>query len=133
MRPFTAYIEHDGTTERVKTVQVAVGNGRHYGGGLTVDESAEPDDGVLDVYSLEVQRWWELLALLPALKRGTHGRWEKVRSFKTTGVTIRTRRRHAINTDGELTGETPATFRILPKALTVFAPRSRAVGAEEGA
>ena len=40
MRPFTAEITHDGVTERVKTVQIAVGNGRHYGGGMIVEASA---------------------------------------------------------------------------------------------
>jgi len=47
MRPFTADITHDGVTERVKTVQIAVGNGRHYGGGMIVQASADLDDGLL--------------------------------------------------------------------------------------
>ncbi len=33
MRPFTAFITHDGLTEKVKTLQIAVGNGRHSGVG----------------------------------------------------------------------------------------------------
>src|SRR5919199_5709794 len=37
MRPFRAALEHDGTLERTRTVQISVGNGRHYGGGMTVD------------------------------------------------------------------------------------------------
>lgn len=122
-RPFAAHIDHDGGTETVRTVQVSVGSGRHYGGGLTVDETAVPDDGQLDVYSLEVRHWWQLLALVPALKQGTHGRWKHVRTFKTREVTIRTRRAHVINTDGELTGRTPARFRVIPSALQVYRPR----------
>lgn len=122
MRPFTAFIEHDGVTEKVKTVQIAVGSGRHYGGGLTVDESAEPDDGKLHVYSLEVDHWWHLLALAPSLKRGTQGSWEDVRVFTTDKVTIRTRRSRSVNTDGELTTATPAAFRLIPGAVRVFAP-----------
>ena len=121
-RPFTAFIEHDDTTEKVKTVQISVGNGRHYGGGLTVDLSAEPDDGVFHVYSLEVGHWSRLLALIPALKRGTHGEKDGVRAFTTKALTIRTRRARSVNTDGELTTATPARFRILPKAVQVYAP-----------
>ena len=121
-RPFTAFIEHDGRIERVKTVQISIGNGRHYGGGMTVATEAEPDDGCFHVYSLEVDHWWRLLALAPALKRGTHGSWRDVRVFTASKLTVRTRRRRAVNTDGELTTATPAVFRLRPKAVRVFAP-----------
>jgi YegS/Rv2252/BmrU family lipid kinase len=121
-RLFTAHLDHDGTTERIRTMQISVGNGRHYGGGMTVEETATADDGKLDFYSLEVDHWWRLLALLPSLRKGTHGRWDDVRAFQTTEVTIRTSRRRPVNTDGELTTYTPAHFRIQPKAISVFAP-----------
>ena len=39
-RLFTAQVDHDGTTEEIRTMQVSVGNGRHYGGGMTVEETA---------------------------------------------------------------------------------------------
>jgi YegS/Rv2252/BmrU family lipid kinase len=122
LRPFTAWITHDGVTERVRTVQISVGNGRHYGGGMTVESSARPDDGKLDVYSLELDHWWRLLALLPYLRRGTQGQWKDVRAFPTTACEVRTRRRMPINTDGELSEKTPARFRLHPKAVRVFAP-----------
>ena len=124
MRPFTAEITHDGVTERVKTVQIAVGNGRHYGGGMIVEASADLDDGVLHFYSLEIDHWWKLLALFPAFRRGTHGKWRDVRAFECTEVEIRTRKRRNINTDGELTECTPARFRVRPKAIKVYAPES---------
>jgi diacylglycerol kinase (ATP) len=128
MRPFTAFIEHDGRTEKVKTLQISVGNGRHYGGGLTVDSSAQPDDGVFHVYSLEVAHWWRLVALVPWLKAGTHGSWRDVRAFTTSEVTIRTRRARSVNTDGELTTATPAHFKIIPKAVEVYTPRPQSFG-----
>nr|WP_230320756.1 lipid kinase [Erwinia sorbitola] len=121
-RPFSATLEYDGIAEKVKTVQVSVGNGRFYGGGMTVEQSAAPDDGRLDIYSLEVAHWWEMIALLPALRRGTHGRWRKVRTLSTTAMTLTTRRPHNINADGELIGQTPARFSIRPHAINVFAP-----------
>ena len=111
-------------TRKVKTVQISVGNGRHYGGGMTVDETAEPDDGRLHVYSLEVAHWWRLVALAPSLRRGTHKSWHDVRAFETAAVTIRTRRGRSVNTDGELTTATPARFRVIPQAVRVFAPPS---------
>lgn len=121
-RPFTAFIERDGRIEKVRTVQISIGNGRHYGGGMTVAAEAEPDDGCFHVYSLEIDHWWRLVALAPALKRGTHGTWPDVRVFTTSKLTVRTRRRRSVNTDGELTTATPAVFRLRPKAVRVFAP-----------
>lgn len=121
-RPFTVTIEHDGTTEKVTTIQASVGNGRHYGGGMTVQEDATVDDGKLDFYSLEVEHWWRLVALLPALRRGTHGQAEDVRAFETTELKLTTRKPRAVNTDGELTTWTPAHFKVVPKAVRVLAP-----------
>ncbi|WP_375453274.1 lipid kinase [uncultured Methylobacterium sp.] len=122
VRPFTVTIVHDGGTERVITIQASVGNGRHYGGGMTVEETATVDDGKLDFYSLEVGHWWRLLALLPALRRGTHGRAADVRAFQTTEVVLTTKKPRPVNTDGELTTHTPAHFKVFPKILKVYAP-----------
>jgi diacylglycerol kinase family enzyme len=55
LRWFTAELAHEGRIERVRTVQVTVGNGRHYGGGMTVAAAAALDDGLLHGYSLEVR------------------------------------------------------------------------------
>lgn len=126
-RLFTAFIEHDDTVETVRSLQVSVGNGRYYGGGMTVAETATADDGRLDFYSLEVDHWWRLLALLPSLRRGTQGQWNDVRAFRTTEVVVRTSRPRPVNTDGELVTFTPAHFRVLPGALRVFAPPATAV------
>jgi diacylglycerol kinase family enzyme len=38
-------------------------------------------------------------------------------------VTIDTRKPRLINADGEIGTETPATFSLLPKALTVMVPQ----------
>lgn len=121
-RLFTATLEHDDVSETIRTLQVSVGNGRHYGGGMTVEKDATADDGWLDFYSLEVDHWYRLLRLLPSLRRGTQGQWDDVRAFRTTEVTIRTSRPRPVNTDGELTTWTPAKFRIRPKSVTVYAP-----------
>ncbi|SEI20713.1 lipid kinase, YegS/Rv2252/BmrU family [Rhizobium tibeticum] len=121
-RLFTAILEHDGRVEELHTIQVAVGNGRFYGGGMTVQAAATATDGMLDFYSLEVDHWWRLLALLPSLRKGTHGEWDDVRTFSTKDLTIRTRRPRAVNLDGELKTRTPVKFTIREKAISVFVP-----------
>jgi len=121
-RSFGVRLVADGPEERLRSIQLAVGNGRHYGGGMTVDAEARPDDGRLDVYSLEIDHWWRLIALAPSLRRGTHGAWSDVRTLRTTECTLLTRRPMRVNADGEIVTETPAQFRVVPGAVRVFAP-----------
>jgi YegS/Rv2252/BmrU family lipid kinase len=121
-RPFRAELRVNGERIRVQTVQLVVGNGVYFGGGLAVAPDAAIDDQRLDLYSLEVERWWQVFPLLPALRTGALASRTKVRVLQTQEVEIRTRRRRWINTDGELTTHTPALFRVVPRALAVYAP-----------
>ena len=122
LQPFTAEITHSGQVQVSRTIHVAIGNGRHFGGGMVVDERAQLDDGRLHTFSLEVDHWWQLLRLLPALRKGTHGAWTEVRTLTGEEVSIRTHRPRSVNTDGEITTRTPVTVRVRPRALKVFVP-----------
>jgi len=123
-RPFGATIvTKDGET-RVKTLQIAVGNGRHYGGGTVIEASAAIDDGHLDLYSLELANVWKLALMFPDFRRGVHGLWNEVRTHRCTAFEVRTRKAMPINTDGDLVAFTPAYFSIRKAALTVFAPQA---------
>lgn len=121
-RPFKAEIQVGDEVTRVKTVQIAIGNGRHYGGGMTVAEDAAIDDQRLDLYSLEVDHWWQLLPLLPAMRTGSYASWSFVRTLHGQTIEIRTRYPHPITLDGEIKTTTPAKFRVLPAALKVIVP-----------
>jgi YegS/Rv2252/BmrU family lipid kinase len=122
MRPFSAEIRCGEEVRKVRTFQISVGNGRHYGGGMTVETDAAIDDGSLDLYSLEFDRPWKLALVYPAFRKGRHGVWKEVRTLRCDAVEVLTRKPYPINTDGEITSETPARFRILPLAVSVFAP-----------
>ena len=128
MRPFRAEVRVDGEVHRVKSVQIGVGNGRHYGGGMTIEESAAPDDGRLDVYSIDVNHWWELPLLYPAFRAGRHGRRDNVHVWMGEAAEVVTKRPLPVNTDGEITTRTPARFRVRPGAVRVVCPPSRAAG-----
>jgi diacylglycerol kinase family enzyme len=121
-RPFRAEIRRGGEVHRVRTVQVTVGNGRHYGGGLAVAEDAAIDDGRLDLYSLEVDRWWQILRLLPALRSGTLGGWPGVQALTGGEFEVAPRHPRPVSADGEVVTTTPARFRVVRQALTVYAP-----------
>ena len=121
-RLFHAEIRTAEQSFRVKTVQIAVGNGRHYGGGMTVSEDAAIDDRRLDLYSIEISHFWQILLLLPRLKTGSLANSKHVRTLRGKSFEIITRRTRSVNTDGEITTRTPATFGLRPAALSVFVP-----------
>jgi diacylglycerol kinase (ATP) len=121
-RPFSAEIITRGKSVKVKTVQIAVGNGRYYGGGMAVVHDATIDDQRLDLYSLEIKHWWQIIPLLPAMRQGTHINWEQVRAVHGQEIKVNTRKPRPVNTDGEITTYTPASFRVIPQALAVLVP-----------
>jgi YegS/Rv2252/BmrU family lipid kinase len=120
--PFRAEIISDSGTVTVKTLQIAVGNGVHYGGGTVIHHDASIDDEHLDLYSLELKNVWKFGLMLGAFRRGQHGAWDEVRTAKSTEFDVVTREPKPINTDGDIVTQTPAHFRIRPGAVTVFAP-----------
>lgn len=121
-RRFRARIIEKGNGTTVKTYQIAIGNGRLYGGGNVVEETAAIDDGALDLYSLEMRNLWKLAVMIRAFRTGTHGAWKEVRTARCVEFDIETRRPMPINTDGEIVTATPAHIRVLPAAVTVFTP-----------
>lgn len=122
-RPFRAEIRTATETIAVRTVQIAVGNGRHYGGGMIVHEHAAIDDGLLDLYSVEVDRWWKVFLLTPAMMRGALDATSWVRTFRGETFEITTYRPRPINTDGELATATPVKFKVWPRAIRVIVPK----------
>jgi diacylglycerol kinase (ATP) len=121
-RAFHADIYWPGGTRHSRTVQIVVGNGRYYGSALPVAADATIDDARLDLYSLEVRHWLEILALVPSLRRGRHSRKGSVEALRATEFEITTVVPREINVDGEICGTTPARCHVVAGALEVFAP-----------
>jgi diacylglycerol kinase (ATP) len=123
-RPFSASIRINDKSYSGKTVQIAVGNGRYYGGGMAVAYNATIDDQRLDLYSLEIKHWWEIIFILPTMRNGRHVNLPQVRAISGQEIEVITRKPRPINTDGEITTYTPAVFKVIPKALEVFVPKN---------
>ncbi len=123
-RRFRAEIRLNGESISVKTVQIAVGNGCYYGCGMKIVADAAIDSKRLDLYSLEIHRWWQILLLMLAIRRGRHNKRHGVRTLKGQEIEVYTHEPRAINTDGEITTYTPAKFRVIPNAIRVFVPQA---------
>lgn len=122
-RPFRAEIICDGQRNRLETIQLGIGNGRFYGGGMLIAEDAAIDDRQLDIYSLSAQSIWRLAKLVPALRGGVHQR-RGVWSARAAQIEVHTRRPRSVVADGELITRTPARFEVVPEALAVYVPEA---------
>jgi diacylglycerol kinase (ATP) len=125
-RPFAATLtfpdgDHPQATFK-RLLQVAVGNGRFHGGGVAVTPYAEIDDGLLDIYAIELGSWWELAGVAWSLKSGRHIYREGVCSWRTRRVQITTQPPLPVNVDGELIDETPELFSVARRVLCVLVP-----------
>ncbi|RRQ21068.1 hypothetical protein [Thiohalobacter thiocyanaticus] len=122
-RPFRCHIILDDDAEyHLRVIHVAVGNGRFYGGGAVVFEGAAVDDNRLDLYTLLPMPLWRLIQIGPWVKDGQHRELEEVRSLHGRKIQVWTSRRLPVSADGEILTHTPATFEVVPRALSVIVP-----------
>ena len=108
-------------------LQVAVGNGRFYGGGLVVAPDAALDDSALDVYAVDAGRLLDLARVARGLRNGSFIEDEGVHYWRTRRVQLITEPSLPVNVDGELVANTPKLFSVAPKALRIVVPRANVV------
>ena len=126
--PFTARLSFpDGDHEPVgygRLMQVAVGNGRFYGGGMVVAPDSGIDDRTLDVYAIKLGRQRDLFGVARYLKSGDFVKNESVDHFRTRRVRLETEPELSVNVDGELVAKTPEEFSVAANALHVIVPET---------
>jgi YegS/Rv2252/BmrU family lipid kinase len=103
-----------------KANSVIVCNGRYFGGSMHVGPNAALDDGLFDVVIIGDTTKLEFIANVPKVYRGTHLSHPKVDEYRAKEVRVKAQERMFLQTDGELIGEAPATFQIIPQALHVL-------------
>jgi diacylglycerol kinase (ATP) len=124
--PFSARLSFpDGDYEPAefgRLLQIAVGNGRFYGGGLVVAPESGIDDRRLDVYAIEMGRHRDLLGVARYLRSGDFIRMEGVHHYRTERIRLETEPELPVNIDGEVESETPQDFAVAYNALQVLVP-----------
>jgi len=111
---------HLGDKVEVKRIlSVVVANGCYFGGGMHVTPQAELNNSLLDVMTVGDIGKFELLKALPMVYKGTHISHPKVRMEKATHIIIESSERILVHADGELLGEGPASFWLMPAALSI--------------
>ena len=109
----------DGEELRQRANAVIVFNGRYCGGGMFIAPDADPSDGLFDIIVIGDTTKLEFLANVPKVYRGTHLTHPKVDAYRAREVRVEARQRMFLQGDGELIGEAPVTFRVVPQALRI--------------
>jgi len=109
----------DGEVMERRVCTVMMNHGKYGGGGMFAAPDADPGDGFFDVLIIDDMTKPDLLISLPRIYNGTHLTHPKVTMKKAREVEIRTTRPTAVQADGELLGEAPASFTVLPAALSI--------------
>jgi len=109
----------DGRVEERKIVTMLMGQGKYAGGGMMTTPNANLCDGLFDVLIVDDMSKFDLLWSLPRIYKGTHLTHPKVSIERVREIEIRTETRICVQADGDLTGDAPARFYVLPAALNV--------------
>ncbi len=96
---------------------VVVANGRYVAGGIPIAPEAELDDGLLDLVLIPERGMAELAILTAQILLGKHLSSDAIIFRRAKKVAINSRPGMWFNVDGELIGNDPATFELLPRAL----------------
>ena len=112
----------DGKERKTRAVNVAVGNCRYAGGGWLAAPRANPEDGLLDVVIIEDIGVAGVLSLTPAaLAKSDYLNNEGVYFTRAREIRVETQPPGLdFTADGEVIGDEPAEFVVLPKALKVI-------------
>ncbi|MGH3357671.1 MAG: lipid kinase [Nocardioidaceae bacterium] len=126
-KPFAAYLEFpDGDHDPVRVddiVQVAIGNGRHYGGGQTMSPTSGIDDHSLDVYAIRVGGWRDRVWVARRLRDGSFVEHDNVLHLTTRRVRLSADPEQPINLDGEVVASTPQLLEVDRNAIDVLVPQ----------
>ena len=127
-KPFAAYLRFpDKDYEPVeydRLLQVAIGNGRFYGGGMVIAPGSGIDDRYLDVYAIRLGRRRDLVGIARYLRSGDFVKSEGVDHFRTRRIQLETEPELPVNVDGELVAYTPQDFSVASNALRVIVPEA---------
>jgi len=110
----------DGEIVSKKVCTAVMSNGKYGGGSMFVAPDADITDGYFDVLTIDDISKPDLLWSLLRIYKGTHLTHPKVTMQRGREIEIDSAKQLLVQADGELLGETPARFRVLPSVLNVL-------------
>jgi YegS/Rv2252/BmrU family lipid kinase len=116
-------IRIDDKVISTRTLLIAVGIGKYYGGGMLALPDAEIDDGLFDICHVEKMKRLNILQLFPKYMKGMHAAIKGVHLYKGKKVEISLDKSVPMNCDGEILLVDKAAFEIFPKSLPFVFPK----------
>ena len=115
----------DDPAAEIDTALVVAANCRYFGGGMMIAPDADPTDGALDVIVLRGASKWTLLKDFSLVYRGRHRDHPQITMTRARRMVAEPAPDNRggpvlLDIDGEAIGRLPATFEVLPGALSVF-------------
>jgi YegS/Rv2252/BmrU family lipid kinase len=112
----------DGERFEGRYLFAGASNSETAGGGMKIAPGAKTDDGLLNVNLIGAVGRWEALKQLRRLCQGRHTTHPGVRYLTAVSLGVEPESPLEVAADGDLIGQTPAQFRVLPKALEIRVP-----------
>jgi diacylglycerol kinase (ATP) len=107
----------DVTNTELDLYNVVIANGRYVAGGTLIAPEAEIDDGLLDIVLVPTSEAPALAVLAAQIAVGAHLDSESIVFRRAAKVAVNSTPGMWFNVDGELVGNEPAVFEILPRAV----------------
>ena len=107
----------DGPAEERRINNIAVANGRFFGGGMQVAPAAELDDGLFDVVTFGDLTKFQYLRLAGSIYKGEHIGRDKISHARAKKVVAESDETVLIDMDGEQPGKLPITLEVVPGAI----------------
>jgi diacylglycerol kinase family enzyme len=98
---------------------VFVANGRYCADRMLIAPHASLQDGFLDAIVVGDLSTAEMLRLRPHLYDGSYVSHRRIRETRVTGISVEADQPLLVEADGDVVGETPVSFTVVPSALTV--------------
>jgi len=109
----------DNENEDICACYLVVANGQFFADGMRIAPHAMLNDGWLNLVTIGNVSKSELLRIVPTVYDGSHIRHPEIQERKARAVTVECNERLFVEADGEILGECPASFWVIPSALTV--------------
>jgi len=114
----------DGEAVEARVALVAAANGRFFGGGMMIAPDASVDDGAFDIVIVRAAGKLKLILDIRLLYDGRHRSHPSISILRGRKVTVepaagRLEDAALIDIDGDSPGRIPATFEMLPGALSM--------------
>jgi diacylglycerol kinase (ATP) len=123
LQAYRATIELDQEEKfSLEVYNVIVANGQYVAGGLPIAPQADLSDGWLDLILIPKLSPTEMVFLAAQIVLGTHLNSPSIVYRRTSRVAVHAEPGMWFNADGELLGNEPAMFEIIPRALHFVAP-----------